>query len=217
MSAPAKIPAMVVFKPVPGGFVYRAPKEWLIGRSNHYFVTEAQKNEIIALSTPPTLGVILGWMMSMVVLGVGTAMTISWVRHSFQFDEPTPADTAIIMVTMVLAVLLACKLAFRPLMNRLRPLLATLPKSDVRITGGEMQRAVMGLATAKQLRRQAALFGVIGACSLVQLLVPGRGAMSGDPKSILSMVVASAFFALVVVLLRQARQKAWQEQTRTLS
>jgi len=34
------------FKPVAGGFLYRAPSPWLVGRARHYVVSEAQKDAL---------------------------------------------------------------------------------------------------------------------------------------------------------------------------
>lgn len=215
MTALAKPTAIVVFKPVPGGFVYRGPKEWLIGRTKHYFVTEAQRDAIIARSAPPTFTVMFCWMMSMVVLGSGAATTFNWVRHSYQFSEPTLGDMAILMVATLLSMLVAIKMAFRPLMNRLRPLLATLPKSEIPITGDDMKRAVKEMSSSKQLRRQAAIVSIIPASSLLQLYVqfkPGRSLMSGDPMAILHTAGVCVVGGVVILLLYQAQQKAKQER-----
>jgi hypothetical protein len=42
-------------------------------------------------------------------------------------------------------------------MNRLQPLLATLPTSDVRITGADLRCATLDMFSAKQLWLQTAL------------------------------------------------------------
>ena len=34
------------FKPLRGGYVYRASSPWLFGRPEHYFVTQAQKADL---------------------------------------------------------------------------------------------------------------------------------------------------------------------------
>jgi len=155
----------------------------------------------------------------MVVLGGGAAATFNWVRHSYQFSEPTLGDMAILMVATLLSMLVAIKMAFRPLMKRLRPLLATLPKSDIPITGEDIKRAVMGMSSSKQLRRQAALFSIIPASSVLQLYVQfksDRSLMSGDPMAILHTAAVCLVGAVVILLLYQAQQKAKQEQAAPL-
>jgi len=219
MTARATPPACVMFKEAPGGFVCQVPNEWLIGRSRHYFVTEAQKDELIAQSPRPTFVAIFCWMMSLVMLGAGGAMALNWVRHSYQFNEPTLGDMAIIMAATLVAMLLSAKMAFRPLMNRLRPLLATLPKSDIRFTGDDMRRAMDKVNGPKQLRRQAALFSIVVASTLFQLYIQfkvGRSVMTGDPLSVLLAVGACMVCLVVILLLCQAQQKAKQERGETL-
>ena len=49
---------VVCFKPVSGGYVYRAPNTWLFGPNVHFLVTEGPKAAIAATvnsSTPPLL------------------------------------------------------------------------------------------------------------------------------------------------------------------
>lgn len=118
------------------------------------------------------------------------------------------------MVCVMLSLLPAIRMAFRPLMNRLRPLLATLPKSDVRITGDDMRRAMNDMNTSKQLRRQAGLIACIAAMSLAQLYfqhLGGRSVMSGDPLSIPLLCWAVLASAVAVIVFRQAMRKAKQE------
>ena len=215
MSAPAKPVAIVVFKTVPGGHVCQVPNEWLIGRASTYLVTDAQKDEIVGRSARPSFVAIFCWMMSLVALGFGAAMGLNWVRHSYQFNEPTPGDMAIIMAATLVATLLSAKMAFQPVMNRLRPLLATLPKSDIRFTRDDMRNALEKATSPKQLRRQAGLYSFIAVSSLVQLYFQfkaGRSVLSGDPLSILLAAVACMVGAVVILLLLQAQQKAKQER-----
>lgn len=213
----AKPTVVILIKPVPGGFVYRAPKSWLIGRANHYFVTEAQKDEIIAASQPPSLIEMFSSLMTMVLLGVGAALAVNWFRHSYQFIEPTSGDMAIIMVATLLSMLLAFKIAFRSQMNRLRPLLATLPKSNVQITGDDMRRAAMDMNSAKQMWYLVGLFVFAAAVSLSAVYLQfkhGRSALSGDPMSILFLVTACMGGGAAILQIRVAMQKAKQERSR---
>jgi hypothetical protein len=205
---------VILFKPVPGRFVYRAPNAWLIGRGNHYFVTEAQKDEITAASQPPSLIAMVSVLIPMLLFGVGAAMAFTWFRHSYQFIEPTSGDITIILVATLLSMLLAFKIAFRSQMNRLRPLLATLPKSDVQITSDDMRRVVMDMNSAKQLWYQVGLmiFAAAVNLSLVYLQFKnGRSALSGDPLSILFLIAACLTGAAAIIQTRLAMRKAKEE------
>jgi hypothetical protein len=215
MTTRAEPPAIAVFKPVSGGFVCQVPNEWLIGRSRRYLVTEAQKDAIIAQSARPTLIAIFCWTMAMAALGIGAAMALTWVRHSYQFDEATLSDIVILVAATLLSMWLAAKMAFRPVMGRLRPLLASLPKTDIRLTRDDMRQAVEKMSTPKQMRQQAALFSIVVASSLVQLYFQfrhGRSVLSGDPLSILLVVASCMVGAAVILLLLKAQQKAKQER-----
>ena len=211
MTADANLIAMAMFKPVPGGFVYRAPNAWLIGRGKFYFVTEAQKAEIVARSSPPKVAWVSALMMMMILLGLGAALTFSWYRHGYRFDVFTPGDIATVVVATLLAMLLAIRIAVQPLMNRLQPLLATLPKSDVRISSQELRRAALDLNTAKQLRRQAAVMAFIAAGSLLQVYFqfkPGLSPLSGNAVSIIFLINAVFLIGFAIHLFRQAKRKA---------
>ena len=211
MTADANLIAMAMFKPVPGGFVYRAPNAWLIGRGKFYFVTEAQRAEIVARSSPPKVAWLSALMIMMVLLGLGAAFAINWYRHDNRFVDLTPGDIATIIVTTLLAMLIAIRIAVQPLMNRLQPLLATLPKSDVRISSQEIRRAALDLNTAKQLRRQAAVMAFIAAGSLLQVYFqfkPGRGPLSGNVVASIFSLNAIFLIGFAIHLLRQAKRKA---------
>jgi hypothetical protein len=215
MSTPAKPTFVPLFKPVRGGFVYRAPNGWLIGGATRYFVTEPQKDEITAASQPPSLAAMFRWLILMVpvvLLVLGAAIALIWYRHSYQVNGLTFGDNAIILVAALLPMLLASQIAVRSQMNRLRPLLATLPKSDVKITRDDRQRALMDLYSAKQLWLQAAM-GAFGAAVILALVCLqfwyAQGALS--PLSILSLVTACLVGGGAIIRVRLAQRKAKQE------
>ena len=45
-------PPGVYFKPAPGGYVFRAPKARMFGPTEHFLVSETQRDEIIAILAP---------------------------------------------------------------------------------------------------------------------------------------------------------------------
>src|SRR5258705_10775537 len=44
--------SIIFFKPVPEGYVFRAPNPWIFGPADHYLVSEAQRDEIAAILLP---------------------------------------------------------------------------------------------------------------------------------------------------------------------
>ena len=44
--------AAAYFRPAAGGFVYRAPNPWILGRPHHYLVSEAQRDVIAGILAP---------------------------------------------------------------------------------------------------------------------------------------------------------------------
>jgi hypothetical protein len=40
------------FRPAASGFIYRAPNPWIYGRPDHYLVTAAERDEIVAILAP---------------------------------------------------------------------------------------------------------------------------------------------------------------------
>ena len=55
--------AAEMFKPVPGGYVFREPYRWPFTQSPHYLVNEAQKDRLLAMTAPkrPILWQIALW------------------------------------------------------------------------------------------------------------------------------------------------------------
>jgi hypothetical protein len=214
MSILAKPKLVIFFKPVPGGFVYAAPKPWLFGRTNYYLVTEAQKDEITAAIQLRSLTAMFLTPMAVMILGLGAAMAFIWFRHSYRFVELTSGDTAIILVAAVLSMMLAFRIAFRSLTKRLRPLLATLPRSDVGVTREDARRAVLSTNSAKQLWLQVALSAFAAAMSLWFIVLPlkhVRAALSGDPISIVFLLGMCVIMWGLIAQIRLAIEKTMQE------
>ena len=68
----------VVFKPVSGGYAYRAPNAWLFGSREHFLVTEGQKAAILAIlssSTRPILWITgIAWIALSALLGTALSL-----------------------------------------------------------------------------------------------------------------------------------------------
>ena len=218
MSMFATPKVVIFFKPVPGGFVYAAPKPWLLfGRTHHYLVTEAQKEAITAASQPPSFVAMFAKLITIVTAGVGAAMALNWYRHSYQFTDFTFGDIGIIFVATMFSMLLAYRVAFGAQVNRLHSLIATLPKSDVRISIDDARRAMMDMNTTKQLWLQTAFSAVVAALYLWFVVLPHknvRAMLSGEPVSILLLIGACMIVLCIIGQFRMALQKTMEERTR---
>ena len=53
-----------LFREAPGGYVFRAPSPWMFGRGRRYFVTDAQKGELLG---PTRSDVVLAVLASAIV------------------------------------------------------------------------------------------------------------------------------------------------------
>jgi tetratricopeptide (TPR) repeat protein len=145
-----------LFKPVPGGFVYRAPNPWVFGRADHYLVDEAQKAGILALVTPRRPMLVLALCFGGFLLVAGAAVVALLV---FADDYPATVAAALI-AAMVPVTVLALHLAARRALRRVQPVLAGASPTNQRITAAEIRRAVNARLSDKQLWRTG-IFGAI--------------------------------------------------------
>ena len=156
----------VVFKPVPGGYVYRPPTPWLFGSRAHHLVTDKQKAALLALYSASTRPVVRTIRISSAALTavLGTALSL-WARHS-GYDVPG-LFSLIVMVAMIASIYLASAAGRGVLVQRLRPILATLPPTNERITASEERQAMIEAAAARQpatlspVRRRIARIGIL--------------------------------------------------------
>lgn len=157
--------AATLFHPAPGGYVYREPYRWPFGEAPHYLVNEDQKAALLAVIVPkrPVLWQVVLW--STLCLMVAAACVAVWLvtRH----DLPTGLDTLAIAVLTVAQVVIGLAILFWSKRRRVRPLLATLPRTDLRITRSQMRAA----ATNAMSRRQIIVATVSSAVASIAMLV----------------------------------------------
>jgi hypothetical protein len=138
----------VTFQPVPGGYLYREPFR-MSSKAQHYLVNDAQKAQIVALTMPsrPVLWQISLWCTLFAMVAIAWLVIWLYTGH----DNPTVVD-AIAMIVLTIAQLL---IAFATLrwwkLRHLRPLLATLQPSDLKLTQSAMPDAAMNAMSLKQL------------------------------------------------------------------
>lgn len=132
----------VVFKPVPGGYVYRQPTLLPFGSRAHYLLTDAQRAALLALHSASTRLVLWTIGISFVALtaALGTALSL-WAHQSGYDDPGLPA--LVVMIAMTASIYLASIAGRGMLLQRLRATLATLPPTNERITASDERQAMI--------------------------------------------------------------------------
>jgi hypothetical protein len=137
----------VVFKPVSGGYVYGAPNAWLLGSREHFLVTEGQKAAILATVTSSTRPVLWITGISWIALSALLATALPfWAYRSGYYAAGLNGVSAVI--AMILSIYPAFVISRRLLLRRLRPILATLPPTNERITSLEESQAIQAITIA---------------------------------------------------------------------
>ena len=141
--------AAMLFQPVPGGYVYREPYRSPFGSAAHYLVDEAQKAQIIAITVPkrPILWQVGLWSALCAMVAIACVVMWAYTRH----DNQTATDIAGMIVLTVAQTAIAFAVLRWWKLRRLRPLLATLRPTDLRITRTEMRTAAVNAMSVKQL------------------------------------------------------------------
>jgi hypothetical protein len=138
----------IVFKPVAGGYVYRAPAAWPFGSRDHFLVTEGQKAALLTIytaSTRPVLWIMgISWIALSAVLGTALAF---WAYRSGYY---VPGLNGLsVIIAMLLSSYPAVAISRHVLLHRLCPILVTLPPTNERITRLEERQAIQALAKAE--------------------------------------------------------------------
>jgi hypothetical protein len=159
--------AAVLFRPAPGGYVYRQPYRWPFGEAPHYLVNEDQKAAImeITLSKRPILSQVILWGTLCAMVAVACVGLWAITGH----DTPTGIDTILMIVLTVAQVILALAILFWWKRRRMRPLLATLPLTDLRISQSEMRTAATNAMSVKQI----VIVGALGVFASTAMLFSG--------------------------------------------
>jgi hypothetical protein len=190
---------VVYFKPVAGGYVYRAPNTWLFGSAEHFLVTEEQKAAILATVTStigPALWITgMAWLALSVLLGVALSL---WA-HRAGFSG---LDVVTAMIAMTLAIYPAFLLSRQLLLHRLRPILATLPPTSERITGLEERRAIQATppvpisATRRLIVKACGVVAVVG--TLGGMISRAVDMYEPSQSKLLTLYLANANFLGIV-------------------
>jgi hypothetical protein len=187
-------PIPVVFKTVPGGYVYRAPNAWLFGSGNHYLVNEAQKAEILAIFKKPTQETvwvaILLWIVISALLAEAAALWV-WAAHQ---NPILTGLSAIVSFPFLLYV--GALISRRFLLRRLRPVLIQLPATDERITDLEENQAIAIAASSGPisltLRRGLKICSIVGVpLALASMILPTIEMYQRYPSMLVAFLTAN--------------------------
>jgi hypothetical protein len=110
-----------LFKPVPGGYLYRAPNPWLFGAARYYVVSDAQKLELAAHHRRALLISFLGIMAAIIV---ATPFLGAYFSQNFLMGMGISA-----LVGLAIGLVIN-----RRLVQKVNPIVASLPASPDRIT-----------------------------------------------------------------------------------
>src|SRR5262249_15790524 len=181
------------FKPVPEGWIFRAPKPWILSRQRHYLVSESQKKEIIALFSQVT------WRFVVVVGLLGVIVVAVWALAV----SLVPSQTAF-LVTIVFS-FLAGYLVNTYFWLPLRPLLAGVPPTTERITSSELLRARAAIMPLPQLILSTLLFAAYCALFAYGAFMSAWGIY--PPIDSLTLAAVSGWLAFYFFAMLRAKRK----------
>ena len=129
----------VIFKPVPGGYVYRIPNAWVFGSGVHLLVNDGQKAAIIkTMDSVPLFPIIaVSWVALSILFGTAALWAAQSPSHGVR--------DVLIAISVVFSLYGALFISRRVLLSRLRPITAGLPVTDERITRADMRTTTPAL------------------------------------------------------------------------
>jgi hypothetical protein len=198
------------FRPVQGGYVVRLPSGGLIGRSQHYFVNEAQKAEIATVLRYQRLLMLLS-LLFLLPIGGAFGLLIGIWRNRDPGLSPLWIEIGIpLLVVCVFATFFSLNFY---VMRSLRPLLAVLPRSELRIGFHEQVQRI-----AKAVSGKILAIGIVGGSVMAvsnmyiigEAILGGRAEMTLVWNSIacLGGGLLTAYFAWLIALRLQPNGNA---------
>jgi len=200
----------MLFKPVPGGFIYRAPNPWIFGYANHYLVTEAQKAELLRIVVAPRPMLRLAAIVALVLLWV-VAATVVWAFSGH--DDPTAGDAIIMAIATFSAMFLAIHFALRRKLHQVQPILAHARRTTATITSREMRSAINKTISLKTAGIVGAIWAFGCAAQVFSLVVRNpRHPLFSDVQSDISAFLVAVSAVMVIRYLRLVIGKMRQKQ-----
>ena len=204
----------MLFKPVPGGFIYRAPNPWIFGRADHYIVNEQQKNELLGMLVSPRPLLRLSLIVAGLLLWAVAMGLVGWAFSGH--EDPTVGDVVIMIVMTFAALFLALHLALRRKLRRMQPILAVAMHTTAAITSGEISAAIIKTISFKTAIIVVAMSAFGCAAQIFSLVVRNsRHPLFSDVQSDLSVfllilcaLLMVRYLALAIGKVRETRAVA---------
>jgi hypothetical protein len=115
-----------MFKPVPGGYVFRAPSQWVFWRRRFYLVNETQRAELLSIIATHGIHRMRGHIFMVALIGLVVSATMV-VHFASGHSEPTALDTVVLFGLLPFCLYGALLISIWPIARRLGPVLAGLP------------------------------------------------------------------------------------------
>jgi hypothetical protein len=197
------------FKPTEGGYVFQCPNPWLFGRLRSYLVNEAQK-ESLAACLRQRQRLIL-WLMAIYVL-IAVGITLLFGSSSAAPDPTTAGFFGVLALTMLGMLALALVPHFY-LMQKIRPLLAQLQRTDERITLLEQLFGVAAVISPAHLALGGLggfLIAVANIKTIVEEITEGRpgSQLYWSALGLLVGTLMASYFMYLAILRRKLKRKA---------
>jgi hypothetical protein len=114
-----------MFKPVPGGYVFRTPRRWVIWRKRFYLVNEAQRVELLSILAARGLRRVQGYTFLIALAGLIFSATMI-VAYASGHRDPTGRDAVVVLGLLPFCLYGAVVISIWPIAHRLEPILAGL-------------------------------------------------------------------------------------------
>jgi hypothetical protein len=192
----------VTFQPVPGGYVFREPFR-LSSKAQHYLVNDAQKAQLVALTIPrrPVLWQVALWGTLCAMVAIACVAIWLYTGHG----DPTATDTIGMIVLTIAQILVGFGILRWWKLRRLRPVLATLQPTDLRLTQSAMRDAAANVMSGKQL----VIAGVSSTFAATAALVNGAIQIATrQPIGLLWIVISLVFAGLAALWFTRLLKRA---------
>jgi hypothetical protein len=201
----------VLFKRVANGYIFQQPNPWLFGRSSRYIVDEVQKAALLAIILPRRPALRIAVVTGAILLWVVVVATLVWAFGSGR-DSPTAGDFAAIFGLILVPLIAALIVALQRNLRRMRPILAVAPRTEQKITRGELRHAMTNAMSFKRALFIGAAWTFTCSMQVFSLIIRNaRHPLLGDTQSyinVLTGLVAAGLAAYYLgIAIRKLRQK----------
>jgi hypothetical protein len=139
-----------MFKPVEGGYVFRAPPPFFVWPARFYFVTQAQKDQLAPVAVPRYVAIQQVATMLIALCGGPVLASLAVWRYTGH-DSPNPIDIAAVTVLTLLLILVVFLARRWWLVWTLAPMLKVLPRSETGFSLEEMRERAYKAMSVRQL------------------------------------------------------------------